>query len=257
MTPKPATGRNGNRYPYYVCALAAKSRGKSCEIVRVPARAADDAIMAYLGKLRFEPQIVKTVLAKADTETSKRLDALVIEMESSERRLDEVKRKIANIVDSIADGGREMARTLQPKLVALHEEETDITAEVERLREEQRGHLRQVSTAHEQIQMLAMFGNLVKLHEGNPERIKAIIPKFVNYVVWHKGNEETGEGRMDVLLYGRPFANVDDAGFWREAMAELSARQQEAEEPAVAPEGAGSSGSNIWGRSVAFPAARE
>jgi hypothetical protein len=80
--------------------------------------------------------------------------------------------------------------------------------------------------------MLAMFGNLVKLHEGNPERAKAIIPKFVNYVVWHKGDEETGEGRMDVLLYGRPFANVDDAGFWREAMAELSARQQETAEPA-------------------------
>ena len=106
--------------------MAAKSKGKSCEIVSVPARAADDAIMAYLGKLRFDPDIVRTVLAKADSETSERLNALVVEMDGSERRLNEAKRKLANIADSIADGGRELARTLRPKLLALQEEETEI-----------------------------------------------------------------------------------------------------------------------------------
>ena len=98
-----------------------------------------------------------------------------------------------------------------------------------------------MTTAEEQIETLALFDDSVRLYEERPERIKAIIPKFVNFVVWHPANEETGEGRVDVSLFGLPFLGEGDSPMaWEEALAELDRHCQENANRSVGQNAAGS-----------------
>ena len=43
----------------------------------------------------------------------------------------------------------------------------------------------QAGAAHNQIQTLNLFDGIFTLNQDRPERIKAILPRFVNYVACH------------------------------------------------------------------------
>ena len=49
------------------------------------------------------------------------------------------------------------------------------------------------------MRSLAVFDGFVRENAGEPERIKAVITRFVDYVVWHPG--EKGEGQLEVSIF--------------------------------------------------------
>ena len=58
------------------------------------------------------------------------------------------------------------------------------------------------------VRTLSLFRELVDLNESHPERIKAMLPRFMDYVVWR---EENGAGTLEVALFPRPFLAPEDS----------------------------------------------
>jgi len=114
-----------------------------------------------------------------------------------------------------------------------------LEAGLTKLSDRESEQLRHVSDADQQIESLALFENLMTRFADDPQRIKALIPKFVNFIVYNE--DATGQGQLDVSLYGRLSPNLDDSGFWREAMEELGRLQTGRRRPRCGPGGAGSS----------------
>lgn len=248
MTPRPGTGRGGTEYPYYVCTRALKTAGRECKLVYLPAKSVDEVLIEYLRGLQFQPEVVSRVIAGANAEAAKSLGTIDLDVERVGSRLVQVRRQMSNIVDVLAEQGTQTPPSVKQKLEGLTADELKLEAEMEVLKERASRQRHNMTTAEEQIATLALFDDFVRLYEDQPERIKGLIPKFVNFVVWHPGDETTGEGRFDINLFGRPFLrDEDNPTAWEEAMAELDRHYRESTNRTVGQNVAGSLGSKIWG----------
>ena len=61
--------------------------------------------------------------------------------------------------------------------------------------------------AHERS--LAVFHEFLQENAEEPERVKSVIARFVDYVVWHAGKKS--EGQIELALFGEPVAVSPDA----------------------------------------------
>jgi hypothetical protein len=52
---------------------------------------------------------------------------------------------------------------------------------------------------YNQMKALALFNEIVKANEDKPDRIKAIIPRFLDYVILHEDEEGRGSTRSGAL----------------------------------------------------------
>ena len=224
MFPRSGTGRLGRYYPYYVCSKAEKTEGIDCEEVYLPAETIDNAVIEFLRKLRLEPSVIGKVVSRANKATSSRIGALTADIERIGESLKEVRTKLSNLADILARDGVAKLRTLKGKLETLEQEERDLTLEEKRLEGEIRAEKAQAGAAHDQIQTLELFDDLYQLNRDHPERIKAILPRFVCYIVCHFTDKKKGIGRLDVGLFGRPFSGAPNAEIWNEALQELAER---------------------------------
>ena len=70
---------------------------------------------------------------------------------------DQIRIKISNVVDVLADKGISQLKPLKEKLEHLSQEEQDLVREEKRLEQEISAEKRQAGSAHEQIQTLHLF----------------------------------------------------------------------------------------------------
>ena len=68
----------------------------------------------------------------------------------------------------------------------------------------------------------ASLNELVEMNKEHPERIKAMIPRFVDYAVWRQ--EDKGEGHLEVALFPRPFVKAQDVTL-KTTLSDLVARR--------------------------------
>jgi membrane-bound lytic murein transglycosylase len=80
-----------------------------------------------------------------------------------------------------------------------------------RLQFELEAEQNQEIAAKDQVQTLTVFNDFVTKSEEHPERIKALLPRFVDYVVFHE--EAKGEGQLEVALFPNPVENAPDLVF--------------------------------------------
>ncbi|MCM8776235.1 MAG: hypothetical protein NC930_07820 [Candidatus Omnitrophica bacterium] len=85
----------------------------------------------------------------------------------------------------------------------LDKEEKELILEEKRLEGEIRPEKAQAGAAHDQIPTLNLFNEIFTLNQNHPERIKAILPRFVNYVVCHMTDKKKGIGRLERGLLGK------------------------------------------------------
>lgn len=228
MVPKPGTGRSGRYYPYYLCVKADKTEGIDCEEIYLPAEMIDKAVIDYIRNLCLKTSVIEEVVGKANQSTLSRIQVLQKDLDRIKESLKEVRTKIANLVEILADGGVAKLDAVKGKLEALDLEGKELTLEEKRLDEEIRAEKAQAGAAHEQIQTLHLFNDLFHLNQKKPERIRAILPRFVNFVVCHVLDKKRGIGRLDLGLFGRPFVDGPSAEVWNEALKELAERCNDA-----------------------------
>ena len=199
MSPQPGTSRTGRLHPYYSCRIAEKSRGTACPFRYVPAQAADQAVLEFLKQLHLKPELVKEFAARANEFASETLARLRADLERVKEPLSVVRTKIANMVEAVALGGKTALASLKDKIEALELEKGELEATEARLKAEIQAEQTQEIAVQDQIQTLALFDRLVRENEDKPDRLKNLLPRFIDYVVWH--SREKGEGEIEVALF--------------------------------------------------------
>jgi site-specific DNA recombinase len=208
MTPKPGTGRNGQYYPYYACINAEKSLGQACTRRHVPAKAVDDALLEFLRKLVLDPKLVRDFVTKANELVSDTAGKLKGDLARVKEQLAAVRSKISNLTEILAEGGKAALQSVGKKLEAFENERQELEQSEGRMKKEMEAETCQVLSAQEQVRTLSLFNELIDLNNDHPERIKAMIPRFVDYAVWRE--DETGEGSLEVALFPRPIVKAQD-----------------------------------------------
>jgi DNA invertase Pin-like site-specific DNA recombinase len=208
MTPRPGMGRSGRLYPYYACTLGEKTLGDGCPRSCVPAEALDRAVIEFLKKLELEPGLVREFVDRANAMVSDTSGSLRDDLARVKEHLALVRGKLSNMTDVIAERGRAAMASLGKKLEELEAEREELERSESRLRKELEAEECQILDAHEQVRTLSLFRELVDLNEDHPERIKAMLPRFMDYVVWR---EENGAGTLEVALFPRLFLAPEDS----------------------------------------------
>ncbi len=208
MSPQPAIGRNGRYYPYYSCGAAEKSAGTVCPFRYVPAEAADRAVLELMKKLVLKPDLVEGFARRANEFTSETLGKIKGDLERVRQQLTAVRTRIGHYVDAIGEGGKAALASVRERLQALEVEREELEASEARLRAEYEAEGTQEIVVQDQVQTLQLFDQLVRQNEGRPDRLKALVPRFIDYVVWR--SKDKGEGDIEVALFQDPIALAPD-----------------------------------------------
>ena len=224
MMPKPGTGGRKKKqyYPYYLCVKADKTKGIDCDTNYVPAEAIDRAVIEFIRKLRLDNETIEKVIGRANRATSSRIGAIDKDLKRVKESLHQIRIKISNVVDVLADKGVSQLKPLKEKLENLSQEEQELVREEKRLEQEISAEKRQAGSAHEQIQTLHLFNDLYAMNQDHPERLKILMPRFIKYVLCHFTDKEKGIGRLELGLFGRPFAGSENAEIWNETLKKLA-----------------------------------
>ncbi len=208
MSPKPGIGRNGQYYPYYACTNAEKSLGLACPRRNVPAKAVDGAVIEFLKKLVLDPDLVRKFVEKANEMVSDTAGKLKGDLSRVKEQLAAVRSKLSNLTDILAEGGKAALQSVGKRMEALEKEREELEQSEGRIKKEMEAETCQILSAQEQVRTLSLFNELIDLNKDHPERIKAMLPRFVDYAVWRE--DETGEGNLEVALFPRPIVKAQD-----------------------------------------------
>ena len=204
MSPKPGKGRGGEYYHYYHCVAAEKSAGGACPKRYVPAEALDGTVLEFLRQLHLKPERIRAASEKANESTSQTLSKLGADLERVKTQLAGVRTKLGRLVDVVTEGGKDAMASIRERMQALESERSELETTEARLKSELAAEQTQEIVAADQIKALTLFNQIVKANEDKPDRIKAIIPRFVDYVILHE--EKKGEGQLEVGIFGDPVA---------------------------------------------------
>ena len=208
MVPQPATGRNGNAYHYYGCNQAEKSVGTVCPKRYVPAEALDRAVLEFMKQLHLKPERIKAIASKENSFVSQTIRKLKEDHERVSTQLGRNKQQLAHLAEVLANGGMTVLATVKEKLEALEAERAELEETKSRLKAELGAEESQEIAVDAHVASLALFDEFIRENADEPERVKSVITRFIDYVVWHGG--EKGEGQLEVSIFAQPVALSPD-----------------------------------------------
>jgi len=207
MSPKAGIGRKGIYYPYYACTNAEKSLGEACPRNYVPAQAVDRAVIEFLKKLQLQPDLVKSFVQRANEVVSESAGRLTRDLARVKEQLASVRTKLSNLAEVVAEQGKAAMVSLTKKFEAFEAERQELEQSEAKLKKEMEAEDCQILSAQEQIRTIGLFNQLIELNQNHPERIKAMLPRFMDYAVWRA---EKGEGTLEIALFPRPLVTSKD-----------------------------------------------
>ncbi len=223
MIARPATGRGGKYYPYYMCMKAYKTNGIDCEETNyLASEAVDDAIIAILRHLHLNPNNVADIIKKANQATASTIGVLEDDLDRVQARLKDVRTKIANLVEILTDKGMAGINAVKEKLETLNQDESELVLEENRLKSEIQAEKVQAGTAHEYIKTLQLFEDYYVMNQNNRERIQVILPRIINSVICQITDKKKGIGKLKIGLFGRPFNRGENAELWNKTLQKIA-----------------------------------
>ena len=81
---------------------------------------------------------------------------------------------------------------------------SQLEASEARLKAEYEAEGTQEIVIQDQVRTLQIFDQLIRQNEDRPERLKSLLPRFIDYVVWRSKGK--GEGDIEVALFPNPVA---------------------------------------------------
>jgi len=222
MIARPATGRGGKYYPYYMCLKAHQTNGIDCDRIYLAAEAVDNALIEILRKLRLNPKVISDIVQEANQNTASTLITLESDLNRIQTSLKDIRTKISNLVEILAQQGLSGLEAVKGKLENLNQEEEDLGLEEKRLQDEICTEKVQAGTAHEYIKALQLFNDFYLMNQDNKERIQTLIPRLINSVICYITDKKKGIGKLKIGLFGRPFEQGPNADVWNETLQKIS-----------------------------------
>ncbi len=223
MIARPAIGRGGKYYPYYVCMKAYKTNGIDCKEENcLIAEAVDNTLVEILRHLRLELKIVEGIVSRANRATDSTINELEQDFSRIQGTLKEIRTKISNLVEILADQGMAKVDAIKQKLENLNIEKDSLEVQESDIKREIEAEKTQASTARGYIQALQLFDDFCTSNQDNRELIQAIIPRFINWVQCEIIDKEKGIGKLRIGLFGRPFSRGPNAEIWNETLKKIA-----------------------------------
>jgi predicted RNA-binding Zn-ribbon protein involved in translation (DUF1610 family) len=223
MIARPATGRGGKYYPYYMCMKAYKTNGIDCEETNyLAAEAVDNAIIEILRHLHLNPDSVSSIIKEANKATASTIGVLENDLDRVQSRLKDIRTKIANLVEILTDKGMSGIDAIRQKLETLNQDEAELVLEENRLKSEVQAEKVQAGTAHDSIKTLQLFEDYYVMNQNNKERIQAILPRMINSVICYITDKKRGIGKLKIGLFGRPFSRGENAELWNKTLQKIA-----------------------------------
>lgn len=222
MIARPGTGQGGKCYPYYMCVKAQNTKGIDCERMYLSAEAVDNALIEILRNLRLDAKVVEKIIKNANQATSSTLEALEDDLVRVQASLKDLRLKISNLVDVLADGGMAGVEAVKTRLEKFNQEEQELSLEEKRINGEIQAEKIQAGTAHEYIKGLQLFNDFYLMNQDNRERIQVLIPRLINTVICTVTDKKRGIGRLKIGLFGRPFDRGQNALLWNEVLEKIA-----------------------------------
>lgn len=186
------TGRHGGTYNYYVCYKKKKKGAHTCDKKRIGQSVIEDIVIDFTVKTVLTDETIEKVAEEAIKLQND--DARTIAHQQHIRNLQEVRKKIQNIVDAIADGFRTPAMKVQ--LETLTEEEEHLSKIVA-----EESYQKPTFTKEQLVEWMSEFKNG---DTKSPRFRKQIVDIFVNSIYLYDDHftisYHTGE-RQDVMSY--------------------------------------------------------
>ncbi len=222
MVARPAIGSGGRYYSYYMCMKSYKTHGIDCEPIYLAAEALDNALIDILCNLRLDPKVIEKIIEKANSASSSTIGTLEDDLERVQASLKDVRTKIANLVEILAEGGMAKLDAVKNKITVLNQEEQELALEEKRLKQELQAERIQTGSAHEYIKTLQLFNDFYRMNQENRERIQTVIPRLINSVICYITDKKKGIGKLKIGLFGRPFAGNEHAEIWNETLQKIA-----------------------------------
>jgi DNA invertase Pin-like site-specific DNA recombinase/predicted RNA-binding Zn-ribbon protein involved in translation (DUF1610 family) len=223
MIARPATGRGGKYYPYYMCMKAFKTNGIDCEEINyLAAEAVDDAIIDILRHLHLNPNNVTDIIKKANQAAASTIGVLEDDLDRVQAGLKDIRTKIANLIEILTNKGMAGIDAVKEKLETLNQDESELVLEENRLKSEIQAEKLQAGTAHEYIKTLQLFEDYYVMNKNNRERIQTILPRIINSVICQISDKKKGIGNLKIGLFGRPFNRGENAEIWNKTLQKIA-----------------------------------
>lgn len=207
MVPKVSTGRNGP-HPYYVCSEALKSAGCSCTARYLPAQTVDAAILEFVKTLELKPDVLRQFVERANQYASTTLIKLLDEKKELEKQIGVLKARITNLNDVLSAQGMKAPKSTLDKILEFEHQLEVLDNSLKETDQKIDAEGGKAVVYEEQFNTVRFFNTFLQHEKMTAERIKCIIPKFIDYIVWHEG--ENGEGKIEIALFSQPFATTEE-----------------------------------------------
>lgn len=200
MTPRSSTGRNGLHH-YYNCTKMNVSAGYDCDARYVPAIAAENFVIDLLKKAVLDEEEMQRVVKKANKLRSKTLKTLDRDINQTKKALQDVKAKIATIVQAI-EGGADVG-PLHDRLRALSGDEKQQKDELKKLKDKKKSTEEKLLSAEVITESYKSVPDIVDglVKQGKWKRLRAILQQYIEVIEWHWDKTNKNKGKMRIQLF--------------------------------------------------------
>ncbi len=175
-----ASGRGGNRVPYYECLHKMHYKKQSdCPVCRVNANKIHEAIVREVTLMAAHPWRVRQHIERA-LPRMPRPESLIKERDAAQKRLADARRRMANLIEAVAVSGAAVVAALSGKIVATQSEVNALSLESARLEKELVAATASRPDTEELATTLSLFARIWE-HRTDAERCQ-LMPLIVERV---------------------------------------------------------------------------
>ena len=179
---------NTKHYEYYACSRAQRHAG--CSARKVPKDTLEKAVIDTLRDYILQPDNLREIQDRIRQQSTGENERIETQKCAQERALAQIRKKIGNLAELIADQGSQASRSLLKKLEELEQEETTVLTEIARLNSLSVEIAPDFSA--EGLRTLARRANQL-LAEINPENLREILSGLIEHVTAERdGNTVRG-----------------------------------------------------------------
>jgi DNA invertase Pin-like site-specific DNA recombinase len=171
-----APQRSGKICDRYACSRAYRRR--DCDLMAVPQKAVEGAVLTTIREFILRPEVMQQHQQLLQNEHGQAIEELDQTRAEINSLLGGVRRRIANVINAIAESGH--SRAMLDKLAALEDEETSFLAQLAGLERQAASPVPNL-TSEQIIDMISNLSNT--LETADLETAQRILRGFVNKIV--------------------------------------------------------------------------
>lgn len=201
MTPKSGIGRS-SRYYYYQCTKNAHTGKKGCDARYVPAEPIETFVLDRVKELTTDEAEIDRIIAKANKKGNRKTGELMADSKTISGHLQEIDKKLNQIVDSIENGSLKAFDSLNKRIEALEAERTTTESSLKAIDFEIAEIEQQRLSSEVMSQSFKTFRDIID--KASPRRLKELLSRIVEVIEWHEDKDDRASGHCRISYFEQP-----------------------------------------------------